>query len=88
MINKDAFLDIALEKALKLDQGQSLEIYPFKRDRKVAITKVANGYLVYEKGFLEEDHGLIAPEKLKKCLKTIGKREFPRSHKLHLKIRP
>ena len=83
MINCDDFVAAALRQMKSAQPGQGLEVLTFKGDRSITIVKTAQDtYLVTEKGFVEAQYPDLSPEKLKKVLKTLEKREFPRSNKL------
>jgi len=56
----------------------------YKRNRSVIIVKVREEeLLVIERGYLE-DRFHIEPDALRKLLKTLLKKEFPRSRKIRL----
>lgn len=83
MINCDDFVATVLLQMKSACSGQGLEVLTFKGDRSVTIIKTApDTYLVTETGFVEAQYPDLSPEKLKKILKTLEKREFPRSNKL------
>ncbi len=83
-------LDIAgaiptiITKLKKLPIGRGLDLRTFKRDRSVAIIRTAeDSYHVTENGF--EQATLETNIKgMKKALKTLLKREFPRSNKIRV----
>ncbi len=61
-----------------------VEILSYKRNRTVAIIKEENGRVtVREKGY-QENEWVFTEEELPRKLKSIFKREFPRSRKLRL----
>lgn len=80
MIPADNLIEDALRKLKKLQVNNCLDIRPYKRDRSVIIEKLHEGYNVYEDGFHIEDYKDLSNEELKKLLKVIQKREFPRSN--------
>jgi hypothetical protein len=86
MIDFGAALPTALSRLKKLPEGGVLELLTFKRDRGVAVRRTEGRFEVREFGFRDE----IAYEDeagLKKRLKTVLKREFPRSNKVHVRER-
>ncbi len=83
MINCDDFTAFVLKYLKNYQIGQGLEVLTYKGDRSVAIYRTApDSYLVVEKGFVQAQYADLALDKLKKLLKTLERREFPRSHKL------
>ncbi len=83
MINCDDFTAVVLESLKNSQPGQGLEVRTYKGDRSVTVYKTAQGdYCVQEKGFIEAQYTGLSLDKLKKLLKTLKKREFPRSNKL------
>lgn len=66
-----------------LDKGLAVDLRTYKKDRGLAILPREAGYEIREAGF--QDQVFSAPDwpQAKKVLKTIMKREFPRSHRVH-----
>lgn len=87
MIDIGGALPELLTRLKKLEPGNTLEMLTFKRDRGARITKhAADRFTVEEFGFAQSE--LETNQKsLKKVLKTILKREFPRSNKIRVQIR-
>jgi len=84
MIDKTKIIDTVCKKLAKLPLGHYLDLKTYKRNRTVIIAKIdKNRLLVIEDGYFK-DRFLIKPEKLKKLLKTLLKKEFPRSQKIRL----
>jgi len=84
MIDIASAIPTILTKTKKLPVGQGLDLRTYKRDRSVAIKKIeADTFEIQENGFeknrFESDH-----KGLKKLLKTLLKREFPRSNKIRV----
>ncbi|WP_459891847.1 hypothetical protein [Desulfothermus okinawensis] len=68
----------------KLEIGEKLELRPYKRNRSVLFEKTGDkSFLVKEDGFYQEKIHL-SQDQLKKHLKKVLKREFPRSHKIRV----
>ena len=86
MIDLGSALPTALSRLKKLPDGAVLELLTFKRDRGVAVRKTGDVFEVREFGFRDETCTEDAAG-LKKRLKTILKREFPRSNKVHVRER-
>lgn len=83
-------LDIAgaipniITKLKKLPVGRGLDLRTFKRDRSVLILRTAEDeYTVNENGF-EQTVFETNIKGMKKLLKTLLKREFPRSNKIRV----
>jgi len=84
MIDMGAALATTLARLKKLPDNGTLELLTFKRDRGVLVRRTGDGFEVREFGYREEISDVSAKD-LKKRLKTILKREFPRSNKVHLR---
>ncbi len=85
MNDKASIIPIVIERLTKLEIGQCLDLRTFKRNRSVAIVRIENdSFNVIERGFYEESWQGLTSEKVKKLLKTLLKREFPRSNKIRL----
>lgn len=88
MLDKSGALPDILSRAKKLPVGDGLELRTYKRDRAVTIVRTGeNGYEVREEGF--ENRTFSSDLKgLKRLVKTLLKREFPRSRKIRLRRLP
>lgn len=75
-----------LERALKNSGDFSLTFYTLKKDRSLAIQRCGQRLIIQEEGYTsklwEED---VHSPTLKKQLRALWQREFPRSHKLYFK---
>lgn len=68
----------------KIDPPQGVEILTYKRNRGVTIIKIDDETLsVLERGY-EENTFQVSSDGLAKLLKSIAKREFPRSRKVRV----
>ena len=86
MIDKSKIIETVLERLRNLPTGHYLDLRTYKRNRSVIIAKMAeNDLLIIENGYFRERFRLT-PEKLKKALKTIVRKEFPRSRKIRLYV--
>jgi hypothetical protein len=86
MIDKTRIVDSVLEKLKKLPVSHYMDFRTYKRNRSLIIAKLSEGdLLVIENGYFKERFR-IKPEKLKRLLSTLVKREFPRSHKIRLYV--
>lgn len=83
-LDKATAVQQVLRQLQKMDVDETIELLTWKRDRSLVLIKQnGNEILVYERGFAEQEYQVTA-EKLKKLLKTLLKREFPRSHKIRI----
>ncbi len=85
MNDKTTIIPTIIERLTKLEKGQCLDMRTFKRNRSVAIICTGHdSFKVIERGFHEELWEDLTMEKVKRLLKTLLKREFPRSNKIRL----
>lgn len=86
MIDKTKIIDTVWERLGKLPPGHYLDLRTYKRNRTVVIVKIdEKKLLVIEDGYYK-DRFWVTPGKLKKLLKTLLKKEFPRSKKIRLYV--
>lgn len=86
MIDKTKIIETVCEKLEKLPAGHYLDLQTYKRNRSVVIVKTTDeDLLVIENGYFK-DRFRRKPEKLKKLLKTLLKKEFLRSRKIRLYV--
>jgi hypothetical protein len=84
MLDKATALPALLRRLDKLPRGHALDLRTYKRNRSVLIRRTgADRYDVAEDGFRREDFS-VPFSGLKKLLKTLLKREFPRSAKIRV----
>lgn len=83
MIDLGSALPTLLSRLKRLPDGAVLTLLTFKRDRGVAVRKNGGGFEIREFGYRNETVEEDAAG-LKKRLKAVLKREFPRSNKVHL----
>jgi hypothetical protein len=84
MIDKSKIIDTVCERLEKLPLGHYIDLKTYKRNRTVIIVKIdEKTLLVVEDGYFKKRF-LIKSGKLKKLLKTLLKKEFPRSKKIRL----
>lgn len=85
MNDKTTIIPTVLERLRALKKGQCLDMRTFKRDRSVVIMCAGDdSFTVIERGFYEESWEGLSAEKIKRLMKTLLKREFPRSNKIRL----
>jgi hypothetical protein len=86
MIDKTRIVDTVCQKLKTLPISHCLDLRTYKRNRSVIIAKLAeDDLLVIENGYYKEEFR-VKPEKLRKVLKTLLKKEFPRSRKIRLYV--
>ncbi|HDD44164.1 MAG TPA: hypothetical protein ENG63_04810 [Candidatus Desulfofervidus auxilii] len=78
LIDKDNALNWVIKA---LDKNFLLEIKSYKRNRTIKIFKKGLYFQIVENGFWKENFQ-VKKEELRKILKKLIRREFPRSHKL------
>jgi hypothetical protein len=84
MIDKATAVQAVLQKLKKLPLGHAIDLRTYKRNRSVVIKRIGHDeFDVVEKGFFE-DRFLVSLGKMKKLLKALLKKEFPRSTKIRL----
>jgi len=84
LINIQSAIKRVLQIVRRLEPTQGVEILTYKRNRGITIIKVDEETLsVQERGYEEHIH-LVHIDELTKLLKTLTKREFPRSRKVRV----
>lgn len=76
---------MVLVRLSRLKKGEGLLLRPYKRDRAVCVIQRGDVYQVLERGFVRQEF-LVEPERVKKLLKGLCKKEFPRSRKVWLNL--
>lgn len=80
MIPIENFIEDAFKKLKNMEPLNCLDIRTYKRDRSIIIEKLEDGYNLYENGFEKKEFKNLSKIELKKLLKVIQKKEFPRSN--------
>lgn len=84
MIDKTEIIATIFKRLKKLPVGHYLDLRTYKRNRSVIIVKRdASNFLVVENGYSYEEFS-VDSVKLRKTLKGLLKKEFPRSRKIRL----
>ncbi len=84
LINIQTAIKRAIQMLAKLESPAGVEILTYKRNRGVSILKKGGGMVsVRERGYHAEEK-VVAIDNLGKTLKSIAKREFPRSRKVRI----
>jgi len=85
MIDKSNIIPAILERLENLPVGHYLDMRTYKRNRCLLLVKTDEEvFLVIENGFFRERFENVPAKKLRKLLKTLLKREFPRSTKIRV----
>lgn len=83
-VDKGRVLHETSARLARLAHGEGLLLQPFKKDRAVCLVVLDGGIRVLERGFVENDY-VVDAKKIRKELKVLCRREFPRSNKVWLK---
>ncbi len=84
LVNIDSVRSQALRLLDRTKPPGGIELLSYKRNRLVAILCLdSGGFLVRENGYKEQEL-TVARDQLPRLLKTIIRREFPRSRKVRL----
>lgn len=84
LINKVSALQSTLRLLAKTPVSHSIGLFSYKRNRKVYILKEdEHTFFIKENGFLVSEKR-VTIQSLEKELRTIIKREFPRSRKIRI----
>ncbi len=84
LLNIESVLVKALRMLSRSPPGKGLEILSYKRNRGVSILRISDTrYRILERGYKQADLE-ITEKQLSRLLKTVIKREFPRSRKLRV----
>ncbi|WP_035075554.1 hypothetical protein [Maridesulfovibrio zosterae] len=84
MIDKTSAIEAVINKLKKIPVGRGLDLRTYKRDRSVIIMHTNEDlFSVIEDGFEKEQFSTDL-KGMKKLLKKLLKREFPRSNKIRV----
>ena len=84
LVNIQSVLRLALQKLENMSPPSGLELLSYKRNRTIAVTVAGHEkYMVRERGYVEQEVTVHLNE-LPRVLKTMIKREFPRSRKVRV----
>lgn len=82
-IDKGRILHETLRFLTKLEAGEGIVLQPYKKDRSLYLVPDGVTIRIIERGFVRNDY-VVEASKLKKALKVVVRREFPRSNKVWL----
>ena len=84
LININSVQTRTLQTLAKMPPQQGVELLSYKRNRSIAVTVLSGDrYLVRENGYREQER-TVSHDDLPRLLKSMIKREFPRSRKVRL----
>ncbi len=85
MIDKSNIIPAILERLENLPVGHYLDMRTYKRNRYLLLVKKGDDdFLIIENGFFRERFENVPFKKIKKLLKAMLKKEFPRSTKVRV----
>ncbi len=84
-VDKGRLLHTVLARLSQLEEGEGVLLQPFKKDRAVCVIRRGETFQVLERGFSRKEF-VVEREKIKKLLKVLCRKEFPRSNKIWLNL--
>ena len=88
MIDISSAITTVMQRLKKTEPGTGVKMLTYKRDRHVTIIRTDdNHYMITQHGF-EKRNFQIMEKELKKTLKALLRREFPRSRKVRISQAP
>lgn len=84
MIDKVTAIENVLTRMTKMPLGSAIDLRTYKRNRSVLIRRVGEDDYEVEQNGYEQNSFAVDGSKMKKLLKTLLKKEFPRSTKIRL----
>lgn len=84
-VDKGRVLQETVARLSRLRAGEGILLQPYKKDRAVCVICREDMYQVVERGFVRKEF-VVETKKIRKLLKTLCKRECPRSNKVWLKV--
>lgn len=85
-IDSNRIIQEVLLRLQKLKDGEAILLQPYKKDRSVYIVLSNSCYRIIERGFIRKE-SRVEVQKIRKSLKSVCKKEFPRSRKIWLYFR-
>lgn len=86
MIDRAGAEAVVTGKARGLTPGQTLRVASYKRDRWIELRRTGEDtFCITQHGFVRTEHD-INIKSLRKLLRNLFKREFPRSNWLHVTL--
>lgn len=84
MLDKAGAIPTILTRLKKLPVGHGLDLRTYKRDRSVCVTKLGDDTFETKQNGFERATFKTDMKGLRKLLKTMFKKEFPRSNKIRV----
>ncbi|MGE4297326.1 MAG: hypothetical protein AB7E47_04785 [Desulfovibrionaceae bacterium] len=85
MLPLTGVLEAVLARLATLPNGHGLDLRTYKRNRGLVVVRETGGaFLVIEQGYAVARHTGVTADALPKLLKTILRREFPRSTQVRI----
>ncbi len=84
MVDISSAANTVIRRLAGVSEGSGIRMLTFKKDRSVTIVRIDAGtFRVIEQGF-ENREFVVEEKRLRKTVKNLLKREFPRSRKVRL----
>ena len=84
MVDISSAANTVIRRLAGVSEGSGIRMLTFKKDRSVTIIRIDAGtFRVIEQGF-ENREFVVEEKRLRKTVKNLLKREFPRSRKVRL----
>ncbi len=84
LVNINSVHRQVLQKLEKLDPPAGIELLSYKRNRAIAVTVISQGnFQIIERGYVEQEL-FVTRKELHRALKTMIRKEFPRSRKVRI----
>ena len=84
-VDRGRLLHETLARLARLEEGEGLLLQPFKKDRAICVILQKGMYQVLERGFVKKEF-IVEMKKIRKLLKNLCRKEFPRSNKVWLTL--
>lgn len=85
-VDSNRIIQEVLLRLPKLENGDAILLQPYKKDRSVYVVRGKSSYQIIERGFIRKEYSVEA-QKIRRTLKRVCKKEFPRSKKIWLYFR-
>lgn len=86
MINNTDLINVAMYTLKSIEVNDKVSFKTFKKDRGFTIEKIEGAFNIIEDGYEKKEFLNIKYKEVKKILKELQKKEFPRSNKIWYKI--
>lgn len=86
LLDINRLIPTVVQKIKQAALGDVIEVRTYKRDRGFTVERRTDGQVVLHEFGFKEQECIVAASKLKKILKSIIQKEFPRSNKVWLRV--